>query len=116
VKSFRPAICVDREGNVLLDSSGEIEIARRYINTKALLDCESDEEALKLLGIYKYKKQKWGELLVYALLVYVLTCFLCFADKMAAMEERMLKLRHKGTRVTAKDRVGDLQRQAREDS
>src|ERR1051325_5239667 len=41
VKSFRPAICVDREGNVLLDSSGEIEIARRYIHTKALLDCES---------------------------------------------------------------------------
>ena len=28
VKSFRPTICVDREGNVLLDSSGEIEIAR----------------------------------------------------------------------------------------
>src|ERR1043165_1566395 len=35
---------------------------------------------------------------------------------MAAMEERMLKLRHRGPRVTAKDRVVDLQRQAREDS
>src|ERR1044072_8781684 len=34
---------------------------------------------------------------------------------MAAMEERMLKLRHKGARATANDRVGEIQRQARED-
>src|ERR1051325_212460 len=35
---------------------------------------------------------------------------------MAAMEERLLKLRHKVPRATAKDRVVDLQRQAREGS
>ena len=50
VKGFRSAISVDREGNVLLDAHREIEIARRYINTKALLDCPLDLDALKLLG------------------------------------------------------------------
>ena len=50
VKSFYLTKCVDVDNNFLFDDKGEHLFVPRLINTKALLECSSDEEALRLLG------------------------------------------------------------------
>ena len=49
-KSFSPARCMDVNHNLFFDDKGEYLLVHRLINTKALLECSSDEEALRLLG------------------------------------------------------------------
>ena len=50
VKSLSPTKCVDVDNNFLFDDKGEHLFVPRLINTKELLECSSDEEALRLLG------------------------------------------------------------------
>ena len=50
VKSFSPAKCVDMNNNLLFGNEGEYLLVNRLVNTKALLECSSDGEAMRLLG------------------------------------------------------------------
>ena len=50
VKSFSPAKCMDVNNNLLFDDEGEYLLVNRLINTKALLECSSNGEAMRLLG------------------------------------------------------------------
>ena len=50
VKSFSPAKCVDVNNNLLFDDEGEYLLVNRLINTKALLECSSNRESIRLLG------------------------------------------------------------------
>ena len=50
VKGFSPVKCVDVNGTLLFDEEGEYLLVNRLINTKALLECSSNGEAMRLLG------------------------------------------------------------------
>ena len=50
VKGFSPTKCVDVNNNLLFDDEGEYLLVNRLINTKALLECSSNGEAMRLLG------------------------------------------------------------------
>ena len=50
VHSFIPAECVDKAGRFLLSDNREKILYSRIINTKALLECGSVEEAMRFLG------------------------------------------------------------------
>ena len=50
VKGFSPVKCVDVNGALLFDEEGEYLLVNRLINTKALLECSSNGEAMRLLG------------------------------------------------------------------
>ena len=41
---------MDVNGNLLFDEEGEYLLVNRLINTKALLECSSNGEAMRLLG------------------------------------------------------------------
>ena len=90
VHSFIPAECVDKAGKFLLSENGERILCSRLINTKALLECESVEEAMRFLG----------NELVHILFDYLpfsmLICSFSFADAMPNFRERMVKLAAQG--------------------
>ena len=50
VRSFTSKRCMEVDNNFLFDDNRENILVNRLINTKALLECSSDEEALRLLG------------------------------------------------------------------
>ncbi|KAI5407378.1 hypothetical protein KIW84_053579 [Lathyrus oleraceus] len=50
VQSFSLAFWANRQGVPYLDEAGELITETRYINTKALLECDTEEEALALLS------------------------------------------------------------------
>ena len=50
LKGSPPAKCVDVNGTLLFDEEGEYLLVNRLINTKALLECSSNGEAMRLLG------------------------------------------------------------------
>ena len=51
VRSFSPARCVDVNNNLLFENNVENLLVNRFINTKALFKCSSDEESMRLLGM-----------------------------------------------------------------
>ncbi|KAI5419410.1 hypothetical protein KIW84_043547 [Lathyrus oleraceus] len=50
VQSFSLGFWANRQGVPYLDEAGELITEARYINTKALLECDTEEEALALLS------------------------------------------------------------------
>lgn len=50
VQSFSLGFWANRQGVPYLDEAGELITETRYINTKALLECDTEEEALALLS------------------------------------------------------------------
>ena len=50
VRSFSLAKCVDVNNNLLFDYEGEYLLVNRLVNIKALLECSSDGEAMRILG------------------------------------------------------------------
>ena len=52
VESFVLEEVVDKDGKNVFASDGQHVMSCRYIDTKALLDCKNEEDAMKLLGIF----------------------------------------------------------------
>src|SRR3954471_712846 len=85
VDEFRPAMCTYPNGDPLFEEDGGPTMEPRYINTKAVLECESYGDAMILLGKIA--------IICSSNIFVVLTLY--FAGKMADLHDKVTKMRAK---------------------
>lgn len=100
IDSFKLGYCELSNGDPLLDDDGQPLVEARHINTKAILECETEEEAIALLGNLCH---------LFLICDFSSICtngISFFARKMDDLHEKVVKMKAKtaakGTKITVK--------------